>query len=132
MNTLFPVLFCVYKYMPSYYNILLPIIMVNCHGLAKPSKSFFILLFCIVFTLFYKMPQSDNITIAMVNYQELATLSKRKNVINYYKQYSIICLEDTNLNSDHEPFIGSQWGYKCCFYSYIRFKGCMYSFYQQF
>lgn len=56
------------------------------------------------------MPQQDNITIATVNCQGLATLSKRKDVINYYKQkqYSIICFQDTHFIPDNEPFIKSQ------------------------
>lgn len=67
------------------------------------------------------MPQPDNITIATVNCQGLATLSKRKDVINYYKQkqYSIICFQDTHFIPDNEPFIESQWGYKCYFNSYM-------------
>lgn len=65
------------------------------------------------------MPQPDDITIATVNCQGLATLSKRKDVINHYKQkqYSIICFQDTHFIPDNEPFIESQWGYKCYFNS---------------
>lgn len=63
---------------------------------------------------------SDNILIATVNCQGLATPSKRKDVLNYYKQkhYSIICLQDTHFISEHEQFIETQWGYKCVFNSY--------------
>ena len=63
------------------------------------------------------MPQTDNITIATVNCQGLATPDKRKDVINYYKQkqFSIICLQDTHFITAQEAFIESQWGNKCYF-----------------
>ena len=65
--------------------------------------------------------QTDNITIATVNCQGLATPDKRKDVINYYKQqqFSIICLQDTHFITVHEALIESQWGYKCYFNSYM-------------
>ena len=66
------------------------------------------------------MPTSDIISIATVNCQGLATPSKRKDVLNYLKQkgYSILCLQDTHFISECEPYIESQWGYKCIFNSY--------------
>ena len=66
------------------------------------------------------MPLSENISIATVSCQGLATPSKRQDVLNYLKQkrYSIVCLQDTHFISECEPYIASQWGYKCVFNSY--------------
>lgn len=56
-----------------------------------------------------------------MNCQGLATFNKRQDVLNYYKQtqYSIICFQDTHFIHENEPFIESQWGYKCVFNSYL-------------
>ena len=66
------------------------------------------------------MPLSDNIKIVMVNYQGLATPSKRQDVLNKYKQkrYSIICMHDINFITESESLIESEWGYKCIFNSF--------------
>ena len=58
--------------------------------------------------------------IASVNCQGLGTPSKRKDVLNYYKSknYSILCLQDTHFIKDLEPYIETQWGYKCVFNSH--------------
>lgn len=72
---------------------------------------------CVAFGTFYyvNMMSSNKILIATVNCQGLVTPSKRKDVLNYYKQkhYSIICLQDTHFISEHEQLIETQWGYKC-------------------
>ena len=63
---------------------------------------------------------AETIKIATVNCQGLSTPSKRKDVLNYYKnkKYSILCLQDTHFIQDLEPYIEAQWGYKCVFNSY--------------
>ena len=63
---------------------------------------------------------AETIKIATVNCQGLGSPSKRQDVLNFYKTkgYSIICLQDTHFTSDIEPFIETQWGYKCVFNSY--------------
>lgn len=63
---------------------------------------------------------ADGIKIATVNCQGLATLSKRQDVLNFYKTkyYSIICLQDTHFVLDTEPYVEAQWGYKCVFNSF--------------
>lgn len=62
----------------------------------------------------------DSIKIATVNCQGLATLSKRQDVLNFYrsKGYSIICFQDTHFTPEAEPYIEAMWGYKCFFNSY--------------
>ena len=62
----------------------------------------------------------DTIRIATVNCQGLGTASKRTDVLNFYKSkgYSIICLQDTHFTNELEPFVETQWGYKCVFNSY--------------
>ena len=62
----------------------------------------------------------DVITIASINCQGLATPSKRKDVLNFYKSknYSIVCFQDTHFVPDLEPYIESQWGYRCIFNSF--------------
>ena len=62
----------------------------------------------------------DVIKKATVNCQGLATDSKRKDVLNFYKKqnYSIICLQDTHFTPQIEPYIETQWGYRCIFNSY--------------
>lgn len=62
----------------------------------------------------------DTIRIATVNCQGLNTPSKRKDVLNFYKSkdYSIICVQDTHFTRDLEPFVETQWGYKCVFNSF--------------
>lgn len=63
---------------------------------------------------------ADGIKIATVNCQGLATLSKRQDVLNFYKtkNYSILCLQDTHFVLDTEPYVEAQWGYKCVFNSF--------------
>ena len=63
---------------------------------------------------------ADNLKIVTVNCRGLGSSVKRKDVLNYYKQskYSIICLQDTHFTNDLEPYIETQWGYKCVFNSY--------------
>ena len=63
---------------------------------------------------------ADTIKVVTVNCQGLSTPSKRKDVLNFYKskKYSIICFQDTHFIPDLEPYIESQWGYKCIFNSY--------------
>lgn len=63
---------------------------------------------------------ADLIKIASVNCQGLHTSSKRQDVLNFYKKqgYSILCLQDTHFTSEIEPFIETQWGYKCIFNSF--------------
>jgi exonuclease III len=63
---------------------------------------------------------ADTIRIATVNCQGLNTPSKRKDVLNFYKSkgYSIICLQDTHFTENLEPFVETQWGYKCVFNSF--------------
>ena len=63
---------------------------------------------------------AENIKIATVNCQGLGTFMKRQDVLNYYKTkgYSMICLQDTHFTKESEPFIESQWGYKCIFNSF--------------
>lgn len=60
---------------------------------------------------------ADGIKIATVNCQGLATLSKRQDVLNFYKtkQYSILCLQDTHFVLDTEPYVEAQWGYTSVF-----------------
>ena len=62
----------------------------------------------------------DNIKIATVNCQWLATPSKRQDVLNFYKakHYSIICPQDTHLISESESLVEAQWGYRCIFNSF--------------
>ena len=62
----------------------------------------------------------DTIKIATVNCQGLATLSKRQDVINFYrsKGYSMVCFQDTHFTSESESYIEAMWGYKCFFNSY--------------
>lgn len=63
---------------------------------------------------------TDTLKIATVNCQGLASASKRKDVLNFYKGkcYSIICLQDTHFTEDIEPFVETQWGYTCYFDSF--------------
>lgn len=87
-----------------------------------------IITFCFlrsVSSQFSRKPQSGNITTATVNCQGLALFNKRDDVLNYYKQkqYSIICFQDTHFIHENEPFIESQWGYKCVFNSYLSKSG---------
>lgn len=58
----------------------------------------------------------DSIKIATVNCQGMATVSKRQDVLNFYKSkgYSIICFQDTHFI----PEIEALWGYRCFFNSY--------------
>lgn len=67
---------------------------------------------------------ADGIKIATVNCQGLATLSKRQDVLNFYKTkyYSIICLQDTHFVLDTEPYVEAQWGYKCVFNSLLQIQ----------
>ena len=62
----------------------------------------------------------DPIKVATVNCQGLATLSKRQDVLNYYKPkgFSILCLQHTHFTSEIEALVETQWGYKCVFNSY--------------
>ena len=62
---------------------------------------------------------ADTIKVVTVNCQGLSTPSKRTDVLNFYKskKYSIISFQDTHFIPDLEPFIESQWGYKCIFNS---------------
>lgn len=62
----------------------------------------------------------DSIKIATVNCQGLATLSKRQDVLNFYKTkgYSIICFQDTHFIPEFEQCVEAMWGYKCYFNSY--------------
>ena len=63
---------------------------------------------------------SDIIRIASINCQGLGCSSKRKNVLNYYKSkdYNILCLQDTHFIPELEPYIETQWGYRCIFNSF--------------
>lgn len=64
---------------------------------------------------------AETIKIITINCQGLNTPSKRKDVLNFYKSknYSIVCLQDSHFTPDLEPFIETQWGYKCVFNSYL-------------
>jgi exonuclease III len=63
---------------------------------------------------------NNAIRIATVNCQGLATPQKRQDVLNYYKKtgYSIICLQDTHFTYELQPYIETQWGFKCVFSSF--------------
>ena len=62
----------------------------------------------------------DLIKIATVNCQGLGSVSKRRDVLNFYrkKNYSIICLQDTHFIPELEKYIETQWGYTCFFNSH--------------
>ena len=62
----------------------------------------------------------DLIKIATVNCQGLGTPSKRQDVLNFYKKqgFSILCLQDTHFTPELEPYVETQWGYKCVFNSF--------------
>lgn len=54
---------------------------------------------------------AETIKIITINCQGLNTPSKRKDVLKFYKskkKYSIVCLQDSHLTSDLEPFIEAQ------------------------
>lgn len=53
---------------------------------------------------------TDTLKIATVNCQDLATGSKRQDVL-FFKEhvYSIICLQDTHCSKDIELFVKNQW-----------------------
>ena len=69
---------------------------------------------------FVFLTMAETIKIATVYCQGLGSPSKRQDVLNFYKTkgYSIICLQDPHFTADIEPFIETQWGYKCVFNSY--------------
>lgn len=61
---------------------------------------------------------TETIKLITINYQGLNTSSKRKDILNFYKMYNsknyfIVCLQDSYFTFDLEPFIETQWGYKC-------------------
>ena len=62
----------------------------------------------------------DLIKIATVNCQGLGTLSKRQDVVNFYKKqsFSILCLQDTHFTPELESYVETQWGYKCVLNSF--------------
>lgn len=62
----------------------------------------------------------DSIKIATVNCQGMATVSKRQDVLNFYKSkgYSIICFQDTHFIPEIEALVEAVWGYRCFFNSY--------------
>ena len=62
----------------------------------------------------------DFIKIATVNCQGLGTPSKRQDVSNFYKKqgFSILCLQDRHFTPELEPYVETQWGYKCVFNSF--------------
>lgn len=64
---------------------------------------------------------TETLKIITINCQGLNTSSKRKDVLNFYKSknYSIVCLQDSHFTPDLEPFIETQWGYKCVFNSVL-------------
>lgn len=57
----------------------------------------------------------DSIKIATVNCQGMATVSKRQDVLNFYKSkgYSIICFQDTHFIPEIEALVEAVWGYRC-------------------
>ena len=63
---------------------------------------------------------SKSIKIVTVNCRGLGDGRKRKDVLNFYKSknYNIVCLQDTHFTPELEPYIETQWGYKCIFNSF--------------
>ena len=57
--------------------------------------------------------------IITLNCQGMGTPEKRRDVFNDLKckQFNIYCLQDTHFIDGIEPYVQSQWGYKCLFNS---------------
>lgn len=71
-----------------------------------------------IYFLYTYTTMADTIKLITNNYQGLSTTSKRKDILNFYKMYNskhyfIVGLQDSHFTSDLEPFIETQWGYKC-------------------
>ena len=54
----------------------------------------------------------DKITIFSQNCQGLGNPQKRRAVFRHVrmKKYNIVCLQDTHIQSEQEPFIKAEWG----------------------
>ena len=63
---------------------------------------------------------ADHVKIASFNVQGLGDKIQRRDVLNYLRtlKYNIYCLQDTHFTKTDEPFIYSEWGYKCFFNNY--------------
>ena len=50
----------------------------------------------------------------------LSVAAKRRDLFQYLrsKNYNIICLQDTHINTNLEAFIKAEWGYEAFFSSY--------------
>lgn len=58
------------------------------------------------------------ITICSLNCQGLANFRKRRDVINYLRDYSIVCLQDTHISLNMQNTVRNEWGFQSYFSSF--------------
>ena len=68
----------------------------------------------------YKILTLTRLVLCFYNCLGLGDREKRNDVLNYLtcKHFDIYCLQDTHFTNELEPYIQTQWGYKCIFNSF--------------
>ena len=60
----------------------------------------------------------NEITICSLNCQGLRDMKKRKDVMNYLRSYSILCLQDTHISKEMHNKVRNEWGFHAYFSSF--------------
>ena len=61
---------------------------------------------------------NDKITFCSLNCQGLGNFRKRKDVLNYLRDYSILCLQDTHISKEIQNKVKNEWGFEAAFSSF--------------
>ena len=60
----------------------------------------------------------NELTICSLNCRGLRDLKKRRDVMNYLRPYSLLCLQDTHISREMQKRVRNEWGFQSAFSSY--------------